>query len=184
MKLIPQSISEVLLIEPEVHYDERGYFIETYREDLLSEALGYKLNFIQDNESKSNSKGVLRGLHYQLPPFTQSKLVRVTEGSVLDIAVDIRRNSITFGQHVSVEISSQNKRQVFIPKGFAHGFVVLSDEAIFSYKVDQYYSAAHNSGIAYDDNDIDIDWGFPKEDLILSKADQGYPKIANNINLL
>ena len=184
MKLIPQSISEVLVIEPKVHYDERGYFIETYREDLFLEALGYKVNFIQDNESKSDFKGVLRGLHYQLPPFTQSKLDRVIEGKVLDIAVDIRRNSITFGQHVSVEISAQNKRQIFIPQGFAHGFVVISDKAIFSYKVDQYYSAAHNSGIAYDDNDLGIDWELPKEDLIISKADQGHPNFANNINLL
>jgi dTDP-4-dehydrorhamnose 3,5-epimerase len=184
MKFIPQSIPDVIVIEPKVHADERGYFFETFRHDLLEKNLGYKVNFVQDNESKSNSKGILRGLHYQLPPHTQSKLVRVVQGKVLDVSVDIRRESKNFGKYVSVEISSQNKRQVFIPQGFAHGFIVLSDEVIFSYKVDKYYSAHHNKGIAFDDNDINIDWVFPKKDLILSNEDQIHPKLANNINLL
>ena len=124
MRFIPQKIPEVILIEPTVHGDERGYFIETFRQDLFDQAIGYKVNFMQDNESKS-SKGVLRGLHYQLAPYAQSKLVRVIQGIVLDIAVDIRKGSPTFGQHVTVELSEMNKHQVFVPRGFAHGFVVL-----------------------------------------------------------
>ena len=137
MKLIPQSIKDVMLIELTVHGDNRGYFIETFRQDFLEEAIGYRVNFIQDNESKS-TKGVLRGLHYQLPPYTQAKLVRVIEGSVLDVAVDIRKSSPTFGQYVSVVLTAQNKHQLFVPHGFAHGFVVLSDSATLAYKLDNY----------------------------------------------
>ena len=140
MKFIPQSIADVILIEPTMHGDDRGYFIETFRQDLLEEAIGYQVNFVQDNESKS-TKGVLRGLHYQLPPYTQAKLVRVIEGNVLDVAVDIRKSSPTFGQHVAVELTAESKHQLFIPHGFAHGFVTLSKTAIFSYKVDNYYAA-------------------------------------------
>ena len=184
MHFIPQSIPEVLVIEPQVHFDERGYFMESFRLDLLEKKLGYQVNFIQDNESKSNQRGVLRGLHYQIAPFTQSKLVRVVRGRVLDIALDIRKDSRTFGKHVSVELSEKNKRQVFIPKGFAHGFVVLSDDAIFSYKVDQYYSKKHERGLAFDDKDIKIDWQISKKDLILSDSDQDYPSLANNQFLL
>ena len=180
MHFITQSIPEVLVIEPQVHYDERGYFMESFRQDLLEKKLGYQVNFIQDNESKSNQRGVLRGLHYQIAPFSQSKLVRVVRGRVLDVALDIRKDSSTFGKHVSVELSEKNKRQVFIPKGFAHGFVVLSEEAIFSYKVDQYYSKKHERGLAFDDKEINIDWQISKKDLILSDADQDYPKLANN----
>ena len=180
MHFIAQSIPEVLVIEPLVHFDERGYFMESFRQDLLEKKLGYQVNFIQDNESKSNQKGILRGLHYQIAPFTQSKLVRVVRGRVLDVALDIRKDSSTFGKHVSVELSEKNKRQVFIPKGFAHGFVVLSEEAIFSYKVDQYYSKKHERGLAFDDKEINIDWQISKKDLILSDADQGYPWLANN----
>jgi dTDP-4-dehydrorhamnose 3,5-epimerase len=160
MKFIPQSIPGILLIEPVVHNDERGYFVETFKQDLLDKALGYKVNFIQDNESKSTSKGVLRGLHFQSPPFTQNKLVRVIKGEVLDVAVDIRRNSPTFGKYVSVELSGKNKKQLFVPGGFAHGFIVLSEGTIFAYKVDAYYSAKHEEGVAYNDKDIDIDWPF------------------------
>ena len=184
MHFITQSIPEVLVIEPQVHYDERGYFMESFRQDLLEKKLGYQVNFIQDNESKSNQSGVLRGLHYQIAPFSQSKLVRVVRGRVLDIALDIRKDSSTFGKHVSVELSEKNKRQVFIPKGFAHGFVVLSEEAIFSYKVDQYYSKKHERGLAFDDKEINIDWQISKKDLILSDADQSYPQLANNQFLL
>ena len=180
MHFITQSIPEVLVIEPQVHYDERGYFMESFRQDLLEKKLGYQINFIQDNESKSNQRGVLRGLHYQIAPFSQSKLVRVVRGRVLDVALDIRKDSSTFGKHVSVELSEKNKRQVFIPKGFAHGFVVLSEEAIFSYKVDQYYSKKHERGLAFDDKEINIDWQIAKKDLILSDADQDYPQLANN----
>ena len=184
MHFITQSIPEVLVIEPQVHYDERGYFMESFRQDLLEKKLGYQINFIQDNESKSNQRGVLRGLHYQIAPFSQSKLVRVVRGRVLDVALDIRKDSSTFGKHVSVELSEKNKRQVFIPKGFAHGFVVLSEEAIFSYKVDQYYSKKHERGLAFDDKEINIYWQISKKDLILSDADQDYPQLANNQFLL
>jgi len=170
MQFIAQSIPDILLIEPDVHGDERGYFIETFRQDKFEQATGYPVKFIQDNESKS-AKGVLRGLHYQLAPFAQSKLVRVIDGKVLDIAVDIRHGSPTFGQHVSVELSDTNKHQLFIPRGFAHGFVVLSNTAIFSYKVDNYYSPKNDRGIAFDDNTLAIDWQLPKELLQLSDKD-------------
>ena len=183
MKFSTQTIQDVLLIEPVVHSDERGYFVETFKQNLLDEALGYKVNFIQDNESESISKGVLRGLHFQSPPFTQNKLVRVIKGEVLDVAVDIRRNSPTFGKHVSVELSEKNKKQLFVPRGFAHGFIVLSEEAIFAYKVDAYYSAEHEEGIAYNDKDINIDWRILESKIILSKADQNYSSLANNKKL-
>ena len=183
MKFIPQSIPDILLIEPITHNDERGYFVETYKQKLLDEALGYKINFTQDNESGSASKGVLRGLHFQSPPFTQSKLVRVIKGKVLDVAVDIRMDSKTFGRHVSVELCETNKKQLFIPRGFAHGYVVLSESAIILYKVDAYYSAKHNEGIAYNDKDLNIDWHFSKEEITLSEADQNYSNLADNKNL-
>ncbi len=183
MKFTPQSIPDILLIEPLVHNDDRGYFMETYKLELLDEALGYKLKFIQDNESESISKGVLRGLHFQSPPFSQNKLIRVIKGQILDVAVDIRRNSKTFGKYVSVKLSSDNKRQLFVPRGFAHGFVVLSEGAIVAYKVDAYYSAKHTKGIAYNDKDINIEWGFSRQEITLSKADQNYPYLADNKNL-
>jgi dTDP-4-dehydrorhamnose 3,5-epimerase len=184
MKFIPQSIPDVLLIEPIVHRDERGYFVETFRQDMLDNALGYKINFIQDNESESISKGVLRGLHYQSPPYTQSKLVRVIKGRILDVAVDIRRDSPTFGRYITVELSEQNKRQLFLPRGFAHGFVVLSEGAIFSYKVDEYFSAEHNEGIAYNDKDIAVDWLLPEAEIILSEVDRNNLNLADKKNLL
>jgi len=171
-----QSISEVVLIEPEVHGDDRGYFCETFRQDKFEESIGYKVSFIQDNESKS-SKGVLRGLHFQLPPFAQSKLVRVIQGDVLDVAVDIRIGSPTFGQHVSVVLSGDNKKQLFVPRGFAHGFVVLSETAIFSYKVDNYYSAENDRGLSFDDESLAIDWHLPKNELKLSGKDSVLPGI-------
>ena len=183
MNFLPQTIPDVLLIEPVIHNDERGYFVETFKQKLLDEALGYQVNFIQDNESKSTTKGVLRGLHYQLPPFTQNKLVRVIKGEVLDVAVDIRRNSPTFGKHVSVVLSEKNKKQLFVPGGFAHGFIVLSEGAIFAYKVDAYYSSEHEEGIAYNDKDVDIDWRFLEKDIILSKADQNYSNLSDNKKL-
>jgi len=184
MKFIPQSIPDVLLIEPIVHRDERGYFVETFRQDMLDQALGYKINFIQDNESKSISKGVLRGLHYQSPPYTQSKLVRVIKGRILDVAVDIRQDSPTFGKHVSVELSEDNKKQLFLPQGFAHGFSVLSEGAIFTYKVNAYFSAHHNEGIAYNDKDIAVDWLLPEVEIILSEADRNNLTLAEKKNLL
>ena len=182
MKFIPQSIPDVVLIEPTVHGDNRGYFIETFRQDLFEEAVGYQVNFIQDNESKS-TKGVLRGLHYQLPPYTQAKLARVIEGSVLDVAVDIRKSSPTFGLHVTVELTAENKHQLFVPHGFAHGFVVLSDSAIFAYKVDNYYAPKYDRGIAFDDKELAIDWKLPLEALQLSDKDKVHPTLENTKDL-
>ena len=178
MKFVPQSIPDLILIESKIYGDERGYFTETFRKDLFERALGYKVNFVQDNESRS-VKGVLRGLHYQLPPFAQNKLVRVIEGSVLDVAVDIRRDSSTFGRHVAIELNEDNKFQLFIPQGFAHGFVVLSNYSILSYKVDSYYSPSNERGIAFDDEQLAIDWILSTKDLQLSIRDQNHPKLAD-----
>lgn len=168
------KIEDVVIIDPVVHGDDRGYFVETFRQDKLETFLGFKFNFCQDNESKS-SLGVLRGLHYQLPPFAQTKLVRVIEGRVLDVAVDIRKGSPTFGQHVAVELTGENKRQLFIPRGFAHAFVVLSETAIFAYKVDNYYSPECDRGIAFNDAEIGIDWQLDIAKLQLSKKDTKQP---------
>jgi len=177
MKFIKTDIEDVVIIEPKVHGDRRGYFIETYRADKLEAFLGYKINFCQDNESKS-SRGVLRGLHYQLHPAAQTKLVRVIQGSVLDVAVDIRKESPTFGKHVSVELAAENKRQLLVPRGFAHGFVVLEDDTVFAYKVDNYYSPTNDRGIAFDDESLEIDWRIPKEELLLSEKDTKQPKLS------
>ena len=177
MNFVRTSIPDVIIIEPTVHGDDRGYFVETFRADKLEEFLGYKLNFGQDNESKS-SKGVLRGLHYQLPPHAQSKLVRVIQGRVLDVAVDIRKNSPTFGQHMSVELSAENKKQLLIPRGFAHGFVVLEDDTIFAYKVDNYYNPQCDRGIAFDDPALNIDWILNTDELKLSEKDTKQPKLS------
>ena len=176
MNFIRTNIPDVIIIEPTVHGDHRGYFVETFRADKLEAFLGYKLNFGQDNESKS-SKGVLRGLHYQLPPFAQTKLVRVISGRVLDVAVDIRKNSPTFGQYVAVELSGENKKQLLVPRGFAHGFVVLEDNTIFAYKVDNYYSPQCDRGIAFDDANLNIDWMLNHEELKLSDKDTKQPKL-------
>ncbi len=178
MEFIPQSIPEVLLIKPKVFGDERGYFVETFRQDKFEAAVGHKVDFIQDNESKS-TKGVLRGLHFQLPPFAQSKLVRVIEGAVLDIAVDIRQGSPTFGQYITAELSADNKHQMFVPRGFAHGFVVLTDTTIFAYKVDNYYSPECDRGLAYNDSQLNIDWQLPKSLLKLSEKDQKQPGLVD-----
>jgi len=182
LKFTPQSIKDVILIEPTIHGDDRGYFIETFRQDLLEEAIGYKVNFVQDNESKS-TKGVLRGLHYQLPPYTQAKLVRVIEGNVLDVAVDTRKSSPTFGQHVSIELNAQNKHQLFVPYGFAHGFVVLSESATFAYKVDNYYAPEHDRGIAFDDDQLGINWQLSAEELQLSDKDKTHPTLESTKDL-
>ena len=176
MNFIRTNIPDVIIIEPTVHGDHRGYFVETFRADKLEAFLGYKLNFGQDNESKS-SKGVLRGLHYQLAPHAQTKLVRVISGRVLDVAVDIRRNSPTFGQHVAVELTADNKRQMLVPRGFAHGFVVLEDDTIFAYKVDNYYSPQCDRGIAFNDPVLNIDWMLKTEELKLSAKDTKQPKL-------
>jgi len=179
MKFTPQSIPEVILIKPKVYVDDRGYFSETFRQDLFEDAIGYKVNFIQDNESRSK-KGVLRGLHYQLPPYSQAKLVRVIEGSVLDVAVDVRKSSPTFGKHVAVELTSTNNHQLFIPHGFAHGFIVLSDNATFTYKVDNYYAPKYDRGIAFNDPKLDIDWRLTTKEFQLSDKDK---KLSNLCSL-
>ena len=174
MQFTRLAIPEVILCEPQVFGDDRGYFSETFRQDKLDEFLGFKINFCQDNESKS-SFGVLRGLHYQLAPFAQTKLVRVIKGKVLDVAVDIRKGSPSFGQHVAVELTEENKNQLLVPRGFAHGFVVLSEEAIFAYKVDNYYSPKCDRGMAFDDPALGIDWEIAKPKLQLSPKDTNQP---------
>lgn len=168
------DISGVWIIEPKVFNDARGYFMEAFKQEEFEAHVG-KVDFVQDNESRS-SRGVLRGLHYQLPPFSQAKLVRVVKGRVLDIAVDLRKDSPTFGKYISVELSDENKRQLFIPQGFAHGFHVLSEEAVFTYKVDNPYRPAYERGIRYDDPQIAVDWKIePDEQLSLSEKDQKAP---------
>ena len=182
LKFTPQSISDVILIEPTAHGDDRGYFVETFRQDLFEEVLGYQVNFIQDNESKS-SQGVLRGLHYQLEPYSQAKLLRVIEGRVLDVVVDIRKSSPTFGQHVAVELSEKNKHQLFVPRGFAHGYVVLSDSSTLVYKVDNYYAPEHERGIAFNDSKLGIDWKLAVDELHLSDKDRTHPDLSDAFEL-
>ena len=182
MKFTRTKLEDVIIIEPKVFGDNRGYFMETFRQDKFEDFIGYSVKFCQDNESMS-SYGVLRGLHYQLPPFAQSKLVRVIKGRVLDVAVDIRKGSPTFGKYVSVELSEENKRQLFVPRGFAHGFVVLSDEAIFAYKVDSYYSPECDRGIAFNDPAIGIDWQVKNEELNLSDKDKKQPLLSEASDL-
>lgn len=173
MKFSRADIPDIIIIEPEIFIDERGYFYESFRQDKLNEFLKYDVNFCQDNESKSNY-GVLRGLHYQKSPFAQAKLVRVIQGCVLDVAVDVRKDSPTFGRHISVELNELNKKQLFIPKGFAHGFVVLSDIAIVNYKVDNYYNKDFERGLAFDDTNLNIDWRIKREDLKISSKDKNF----------
>ena len=184
MKFIPQSIPDVLLIKPKIYDDNRGYFYETFRKDFLENIIGYSINFCQDNESKS-SKGVIRGLHYQIGSYSQSKLVRVICGRVLDVAVDIRKSSPTFGQHVAVELSSSNKHQLFIPRGFAHGFIVLSDTARFAYKVDNYYDIDSERGIKFNDEFFSLDLSLSLDEIIISEKDKNLPlwvDISSEIN--
>lgn len=170
MKIIKTKLDGVVIIEPKVFSDDRGYFFESFSQKRFEEEV-CKTVFVQDNESQS-SYGVLRGLHFQKPPFAQSKLVRVVKGTVLDVAVDIRKGSPTFGQYVKVELSGENKRQFFIPRGFAHGFSVLSKEAIFQYKCDNYYSPKDEGAIIWNDVEIAIDWGLPQDDVVLSDKDK------------
>ncbi len=173
MQFIQTAIPEVLLIQPKVFGDGRGYFMESFRKDLLAGHAG-QIDFFQDNESKS-AYGVLRGLHYQLPPYAQSKLVRVVTGRVLDVTVDIRKNSPSFDRHVSAELSGENKHQLFIPKGFAHGFVVLSREAVFTYKVDALYAPDAERGIYFGDPVLSINWKIPASEIRLSEKDKTWP---------
>lgn len=171
MEIQKFDIEGLLLIKPKVFGDERGYFFESFNKKGFEEAVGETVDFIQDNESKS-SYGVLRGLHFQRPPFNQAKLVRVIEGEVLDVAVDLRANSPTFGQSQSVILSAENKHQFFVPRGFAHGFVVLSETAIFAYKVDNDYAPTHDDGIIYNDENLAIDWKIDEKNIQLSGKDK------------
>lgn len=175
MNVIETKIPGVVIIEPRLFPDARGYFFESFSKREFEEKVG-KIEFVQDNESKS-SYGVLRGLHFQKPPYAQSKLVRVVKGAVLDVAVDIRKGSPTFGQHVAVELTEDNHRQFFIPRGFAHGFAVLTDEVIFQYKCDNFYAPASEGAIAWDDPDLGIDWRVPAEKVILSEKDKKHPRL-------
>ena len=173
MKFTKTKIEGLIIIEPRVFGDERGYFLESYNEKEFEKAI-WKVSFVQDNESKS-SKGVLRGLHFQKPPFAQAKLVRCIEGKVLDVVLDIRKNSKTYGQHVALELSGENKKQVFIPKGFAHGFVVLSDSATFAYKVDNTYAPDSDAGIRWNDSILNIQWGLDESEILVSEKDAKLP---------
>lgn len=170
MNIIETDIKGVVILEPRIFNDSRGYFFESFSQKEFNKKVK-EITFVQDNESKS-SYGVLRGLHFQKPPFTQSKLVRVIKGSVLDVAVDIRKGSPTFGKHVSVELTEDNHRQFFIPQGFAHGFSVLSDEVIFQYKCDNFYAPQSEGALAWDDPQLAIDWRIPSEKIILSEKDK------------
>jgi dTDP-4-dehydrorhamnose 3,5-epimerase len=170
MKFIKTKISDVYIIEPSVFGDNRGYFLESFNLEKFQENV-FPIKFVQDNESKS-SKGVLRGLHFQKPPFEQAKLVRCIEGKVIDVVVDIRKGSPTYGMHVTAELSGENKRQLFVPRGFAHGFSVLSESAIFAYKVDNKYAPESDSGIRFDDKELNIDWGLSEEEIQLSVKDK------------
>ena len=174
MEVINTAIEGVLIIKPRVFGDDRGYFFESFNARDFANKTGIEVSFVQDNESMSHY-GVLRGLHYQQPPFAQSKLVRVVSGSVLDVAVDIRKGSPTFGQHVAIELSADNHLQIFIPKGFAHGFSVLSKEVIFQYKCDEFYAPQSEGAIAWNDPDLNIDWQLPADMVILSEKDRHHP---------
>ena len=179
MKFSKTNINGVILIEPNIIKDQRGYFMESYHQKNINNLIG-DINFVQDNESES-SRGVLRGLHFQKPPYVQAKLVRCLKGRVLDVALDLRKDSKTYGCFKTTLLSEENKYQLFIPKGFAHGFVVLSETAIFSYKVDNYYNPDFESGILWNDSSLKIDWKIPKDEIIVSEKDNNLPTF-NNIN--
>ena len=174
MEVIKTALDGVVILEPKVFADSRGYFFESYNKQRFNEATGFDIDFVQDNQSKS-CYGVLRGLHFQKLPYAQSKLVRCVKGKVLDVAVDIRKSSPTFGKYAAVELTEDNHRQLFIPHGFAHGFVVLSEEAIFQYKCDNFYHKESEGAIAWNDPEINIDWTIPFEDVILSDKDKVNP---------
>ena len=175
MNVLKTHIEGVVIIEPRIFRDERGYFFESFSQRDFQEKV-CRTVFVQDNESKS-SYGVLRGLHFQKPPHAQSKLVRVIKGAVLDVAVDIRRGSPTFGQHVAVELSGDNHRQLFIPRGFAHGFSVLTDEVVFQYKCDNFYAPQSEGALAWNDPDLAIDWRIPADKLLLSEKDRHHCRL-------
>lgn len=174
LEIIKTKIEGCVIIQPTVFKDERGYFTETFHHQKFADAYGKEIHFVQDNQSKS-AFGTLRGLHYQKGNAAQSKLIRVIQGEVLDVAVDIRKDSPTFGEHVVTLLSGENFKQIFIPKGFAHGFVCLSETAVFAYKCDAYYNASADAGILYNDPQLDIDWKLPEKELIISAKDKNQP---------
>ena len=180
MNLIKRTIDGLILLKPTVFKDERGYFMESYNLKRANKLLG-DIHFVQDNESKS-SKGVLRGLHFQKPPFAQAKLVRCLKGEILDVALDLRKKSRTYGLFETILLSDKNKNQLFIPKGFAHGYVVLSESAIVSYKVDNYYDPNYESGVLWNDTDLNIDWKIKADEVILSEKDKNLSPLAKIIN--
>ena len=170
MNILKTPLLGCIELTPRIFNDDRGYFFESFNANTFNEAVGYPVNFVQDNQSFS-TKGVLRGLHFQTGEHAQAKLVRVTKGEVLDVAVDLRPNSVTYGQHYSVVLSEENNKQFFVPRGFAHGFVVLSDEAVFQYKCDNYYNKGSEGGLHYADTDLAIDWVLPSDELLVSDKD-------------
>lgn len=178
MNFIHTKLQGCFILEPRLFHDDRGYFMESFNENTFQNGVGEKVHFVQDNQSFS-SKGVLRGLHYQTGEFAQAKLVRVLQGEVLDVAVDIRPESPTFGQHVAVLLSGENQKQLYIPRGFAHGFLVLSETATFFYKCDNFYNKESEGGIIFNDPKINIDWQFPLDELIISDKDQILPTLEN-----
>lgn len=178
MNFIPTNALGCYSIEPQIIYDERGYFMESFNEKRFQEGIGQNIHFVQDNQSFS-TKGVLRGLHYQTGEHAQAKLVRVLQGEVLDVAVDIRPDSPTYGQSVSILLSAENQKQFFVPRGFAHGFVVLSETATFFYKCDNFYNKESEGGILFNDPEINIDWHFPKQELLVSEKDRLLPIMKN-----
>jgi dTDP-4-dehydrorhamnose 3,5-epimerase len=178
MKATETKLEGCFVLEPTIFEDKRGYFFESFNQEKFNALINKKVDFVQDNESFS-SKGVLRGLHYQVGAHAQAKLVRVIKGKVLDVAVDVRANSKTFGQHVAVELSEDNKKQLFVPRGFAHGFIVLSETAIFSYKCDNLYNKESEGGIIYNDPKLNIDWQLPEDELLVSEKDVILPNLEN-----
>jgi dTDP-4-dehydrorhamnose 3,5-epimerase len=180
MNLIKTTLDGLVVLKPTIFKDNRGYFMESYNQKNINKLLG-NVNFVQDNESES-SRGVLRGLHFQKPPYTQAKLVRCLKGSVLDVVLDLRKDSKTYGIFETISLTEENKKQLFIPKGFAHGFVVLSKSAIFSYKVDNYYNPDSESGVLWCDLDLNIDWKINKNEIIISEKDKNLPTFNEIIN--
>ena len=178
MQLLPTCLADCFVIKPRVFTDDRGYFFESFNEKTFSELAGFSVHFVQDNQSQS-AYGVVRGLHYQLPPHAQTKLVRVLQGTILDVALDIRQGSPTFGRHFAIELSAENKKQLFIPKGFAHGFSVLSEKAVVMYKCDAFYNKESDAGILFNDPALGIDWKLSADRVIVSDKDKQLPTFAN-----
>ena len=180
MTAIETKLKGCFIIEPKVLEDQRGYFFESFNQNKFNDLIGKNIDFVQDNESFS-SKGVLRGLHFQIGEYAQAKLVRVVKGTVLDVVVDIRKDSPTFSKHFSIELSEENKTQLFVPRGFAHGFIVLSDTAIFSYKCDNFYNKSSEQGLRFDDPSLGIDWKLPPNEFVVSEKDLALPTLSNVI---